>query len=210
MRPLGIILGLIPAFHVAARPNHGDYSRSVYDKTPYHTTAAEMFKRQQSLDPVSSFFSSILCPLTASTDCQTSDTDTATVQPTVQPETTVQPTEQPTPAQTQQPAPPPAPPPASTTTPPSPPTQSCHGTSHYWWTAYSVQIGIPYGGAKDCDATYHALESSTTSITNWQCVEKDGDIQLWFNAFANDGAKINSALESRYPSVAGGFNCPDI
>jgi hypothetical protein len=41
-------------------------------------------------------------------------------------------------------------------------------------------------------------------------VEKDGDIQLWFNAFANDGAKINSALESRYPSVAGGFNCPDI
>jgi hypothetical protein len=40
-------------------------------------------------------------------------------------------------------------------------------------------------------------------------VERDGDIQLWFNAFANDGDDINGALESRYPSVVGGFNCPD-
>jgi len=198
MRLLGIILGLIPAFHAAARPNHGDYPRSVYDKTPYQTIAAEMFKRQQSLSlgPLASFLSSILQP-------------EPTVQPetTAQPETTVQPA---TTVQTQQPSPPPASPPASTTTPPSPPTQSCHGTNHYYWTSYSVQIGIPYGGAKDCDATYHALESATTSITNWQCVENNGDIQLWFNAFANDGAEINSALESRYPSVAGGFNCPDI
>jgi hypothetical protein len=207
MWPLGIILGLIPVFHVAARPNHGDYSRSVYDKTPYHTTAAEMFKRHHSLDPLASFLSSLFQP-EPTVQPETTVKPKTTVQPetTVQPDTTVQPTEQPT----VQPAPPPSSPPASTTTPPSPPTQSCHGTSHYYWTAYSVQIGIPYGGAQDCDATYHALESATTSITNWQCVEKDGDIQLWFNAFANDGAKINSALESRYPSVAGGFNCPDI
>ena len=219
MRPLGIILGLIPAFHVAARPNHGDYSRSVYDKTPYHTTAAEMFKRQQSLDPVSSFFSSILCPLTASTDCQTSDTDTATGQPTGQP--TDQPTVQPT---VQPPVQPPVQPtvqptvqtsvsqtaqePTSTNTP-SVATQSCHGTDHYYWISYSVLIGVPYGGAKDCDDTYHALESATASISNWQCVEKDGNIQLWFNAFPNYGSAINGALESRYPSVAGGFNCPD-
>jgi hypothetical protein len=40
-------------------------------------------------------------------------------------------------------------------------------------------------------------------------VEKNGNIQLWFNAFPNYGADINRVLESRYPSVAGGFNCPD-
>jgi len=54
------------------------------------------------------------------------------------------------------------------------------------------------------------LEDNTHSITNWQWVERDGNIQLWFNAFSNNGAEINRALESRYPSVAGGFNCPDI
>ena len=98
-----------------------------------------------------------------------------------------------------------------TNTTPSPaPTQHCHGSYHYWWVAYSIQIGIPYIGSADCDATYHALESATTSVTGWQCVKaSDGTIQLWFNCFPDDAADINRVLESRYPTIAGGFNCPN-
>jgi hypothetical protein len=206
MSLFSIILGLILAFHVTAQRNHGDYSDSVQEKMLHHTAAGENFKRQLSIDPISSFFSSLWCPLTATTDCQTSDTDTATVQPAVQTtvqttmQTTVQPTVQTSVSETAQPT--------TSTAPPQVATQSCHATDHYYVISYSVLIGVPYAGAADCDATYHALESATYSISNWQCVEKDGNIQLWFAAFPNYGPQINSALESRYPSVAGGFNCP--
>ena len=92
--------------------------------------------------------------------------------------------------------------------PPQPATQSCHAKDHYYWVSYSVLIGVPYIGPNDCDKTYHALESATISLSNWQCVEKDGNIQLWFNAFPNYGSTISSTLESRYPTV-NSFNCPD-
>jgi|SRR5947209_20570568 len=90
MRLLGVILELILAFHVTAQRNHGDYSSSVQEKLLYHRAAAENSKRHHSIDPISSFLSALLCPLTASTDCQAPYTDTATDQPTVEP--TVQPT----------------------------------------------------------------------------------------------------------------------
>lgn len=86
-------------------------------------------------------------------------------------------------------------------------TQSCHSHDHFLFTSYSVRIGVPYISAKNCDDTYHALESATISIANWQCVESDGDIQLWFNCINCTGDDINNALESRYPSVDR-FNCP--
>lgn len=104
------------------------------------------------------------------------------------------------------PAPPPAPAPAPA--PPAPATQSCTATDHGAWVSYSVLIRIPYRGAKDCDDTYHALEDADGLITNWQCVEKGGFIQLWFNTEYGDSYLINPALESRYPSVDS-FNCPD-
>jgi hypothetical protein len=113
---------------------------------------------------------------------------------------------QPPPVQTQ---PPPPPPPPASTTPPSPPTASCHGTDHFLWVSYSVYVGVPYIGPSDCDATYHALEDATWDVTNWQCVEKNGNIQLWFNLPGADAPDLNGILQSRYPSVAGGFNCPN-
>ena len=86
-------------------------------------------------------------------------------------------------------------------------TQSCHVTYHSFWVFYSILIRVPYGGPTDCDATYHALESAAP-ISIWQCVEKNGEIQLWFNTMVNSAGGINHALESRYPSVDS-FNCPD-
>jgi len=88
-------------------------------------------------------------------------------------------------------------------------TQSCHATDHFFYVSYSILIGVPYGGKTDCDDTYNALESATHSISNWQCEENDGNIQLWFNVADYSDDEINAALESRYPSVAGGFNCPN-
>ena len=76
--------------------------------------------------------------------------------------------------------------------------------------SYSIYIGVPYGGKSDCDATYTALKHSM-ALSNWQCVEKDGNIQLYFNVPEDNftyGDKINAVLESRYPSV-NSFNCPD-
>jgi len=98
-------------------------------------------------------------------------------------------------------------------------TQSCHTTNHGIFISYSVLIGVPYAGKTDCDDTYNALTHAGpmiseqgyqwdgVPISNWQCVEQNGNIQLWFNAAANEGNDINAALESRYPSVSS-FNCP--
>ena len=98
-------------------------------------------------------------------------------------------------------------------------TQSCHATTHGFYESYSVLIGVPYIGKADCDATYHAIDNAgpwvnnahqwnAVPISNWQCVEMDGNIQLWFNAAEGQGKDINAALEWCYPSV-GTFNCPD-
>lgn len=98
--------------------------------------------------------------------------------------------------------------PTSTTTSLAP-TQHCHCHYHFFWNAYSVQIGVPYGGSSDCDATYHALYNLWVGISGWQCVPtSDGDIQLWFNAYPYRNDDINGVLESRYPTIIGGFNCP--
>ena len=86
---------------------------------------------------------------------------------------------------------------------PQPPTQSCHATNHGLFNSYSVLIRIPYQGAAACDESW-------VPISSWQCEDMDGNIQLWFDAAIGVGIayEINGALESRYPEVAGGFNCP--
>lgn len=100
---------------------------------------------------------------------------------------------------------------SSTTAPPPAPTratQSCHGVDHQFWCAYDILIRVPYIGSADCDLTYHALEDykkANAELTNWHCEEQDGFIHLYFNANVNV-AKLNSALEQRYPSVDS-FNC---
>jgi hypothetical protein len=174
-----MILGLVLACHVSAQQNHGDSSRSVPDKR-YH------WKRYTSLKPAlpSALSSSFLIPETAQTD----QTDTATqpiVQPIVQPAVPLSP--------------------RSGTD-----TQSCRASDHDLWISYSVLIRIPYIGPADCDLTYHALTKDATAfITNWQCIEKDSNIQLYFNTpHGSFGGSINKALESRYPTV-NSFNCPD-
>ena len=88
------------------------------------------------------------------------------------------------------------------------PTQSCHCISHFLWNSYTVLIRVPYGGTTLCDATYHALEDATASITDWGCVESDGFIKLWFSTEVLKGHDVNSALSSCYPQVTSGFNCP--
>lgn len=51
-------------------------------------------------------------------------------------------------------------------------------------------------------------EWSAVPISNWQCVEENGNIRLWFNAAEGQSSDLNAALESRYPTVDS-FNCPD-
>jgi len=99
-------------------------------------------------------------------------------------------------------------------------TQSCHATSHGWYVSYSVLIRVPFGGKSDCDATFKAihggrkftseqsLEWDPVLISNWQCVESNGNIQLWFNSPDDQSSNINTALSSCYPTVDN-FNCPD-
>jgi len=88
-------------------------------------------------------------------------------------------------------------------------TVSCHATDHGAFASYNVLIGIPYQGAQGCDQTYNNLEFHWVGLSNWQCVENNGNIQLYFNAGTNLGSRINSGLEGCYPNIAGDFNCPD-
>ena len=85
--------------------------------------------------------------------------------------------------------------------------QSCSATDHFFWVSYSVWIGVPYIGQTDCDATYHEIYNDVGEITNWQCVEEDGYIRLWFNTVEGHSSDINYALRQRYPSV-NDFGCP--
>jgi hypothetical protein len=96
-------------------------------------------------------------------------------------------------------------------------TQSCHITDHGFYMSYSILIRVPYIGRADCDATYNAIEYGglnnnppwyESQISNWQCIEKGGYIQLWFNRADGLSTDINTALEWCYPSVDK-FNCPD-
>jgi len=88
-------------------------------------------------------------------------------------------------------------------------TQSCHATDHGAFASYNVLIRIPYQGGQGCDHTYNNLEFHWVGLSNWQCVENDGNIQLYFNAGTNLSSRINSGLEACYPNITGGFNCPD-
>ena len=130
---------------------------------------------------------------------------------TVNPYYSPAPTIAPSPTHNPAPSPPPEKPTQAPAPSPSPATQSCQTTNHGWWCAFSILIRVPYIGPSDCDATYHALEDTAgDDLTNWQCIEENGFIRLWFNA-ANgfvDGNQesINGALESRYPTV-NRFNC---
>jgi hypothetical protein len=112
----------------------------------------------------------------------------------------------------------------------APNTQSCTAEDHGLFASYSVDIGITYANGIGCNDVFNALMAETT-ISNWQCVDDGaGGTQLWFNAglgkflavfqevFAcsvcslycsGDGAGISSALLSMYPTIEGGFNCPD-
>ena len=114
--------------------------------------------------------------------------------------------------------------PINATPSPTPETQSCHSTCHGLWASYSILIRVPFGGKSDCDATFNAIDHGgpliwqggrqtnawpAVPISNWQCVNEDGNIRLWFNAAPGQSDAINPALEWRYPNVAGGFNCPD-
>jgi hypothetical protein len=90
----------------------------------------------------------------------------------------------------------------------TPNTQSCTAQDNFAWISYSVDIGVTYAGGSGCNNVYNSL--SSLAITNWQCVDDgSGNTQLWFNTIPGAGQQINSALESMYPMVQGGFNCPN-
>jgi hypothetical protein len=97
-------------------------------------------------------------------------------------------------------------------------TQSCHAKCDGLFASYSVLIRVPFGGETDCDNTFNNLYFGTyylsngdvsdgIDVTNWQCVEMNGNTQLWFNGPAENGDGISAALEASYPSV-NSFNCP--
>ena len=92
-------------------------------------------------------------------------------------------------------------------------TQSCHVTNNVIFLSYSIFIGLPFGGNAycDCGGTFSALDDEAgILLTNWHCVERNGDIQLWFNTpyLGGMGDKINTQLKWCYPLV-NSFNCPN-
>jgi hypothetical protein len=84
--------------------------------------------------------------------------------------------------------------------------QSCHATDHGAYASYNVEIYIPYVESS-CDNTYNILDNGY-DITNWQCVESDGNTELYFNGPLDEEVKLNGALLTAFPNIAGGFNCP--
>jgi hypothetical protein len=85
-------------------------------------------------------------------------------------------------------------------------TQSCHCTDHGVYNSYNVLIRIPYQGS-GCDNTYGILDG-LADVTNWQCIESDGNTQLYFNMQTDDSVNLNKGLLTAFPNIAGGFNCP--
>jgi len=88
-----------------------------------------------------------------------------------------------------------------------PGTSTCDTTDNFLWESFSILIGSPYGGPDECDTTYHALEGATDAVSNWQCVEEDGNIRLWFNEIQDAADSINNELEYLFQGIS--FNCHD-
>ena len=95
----------------------------------------------------------------------------------------------------------------------SPATQFCQTKYNFLFCSHSILIRVPYRGSSDCDNTFHTLygdldqTESKADLTNWQCVEEDGYIRLWFNTpITFSASDVNQRLESCYPNV-NGFNC---
>ena len=89
--------------------------------------------------------------------------------------------------------------------------QSCTCTQHFIDSgSYSIDIGIPIDNQAGCDDVYNALPDGV-GLNNWQCVSDGaaGFTQLWFNMQLGHAAQINAALNKMYPTIQGGFNCPD-
>ena len=199
MRPSGVILGLILAVHITARPIDGDYMRpgEIFRprKEPTVTdTELLPFPTGFPLGPFGSFPGQPEKP-------------TSTYSPVTQ-STASPPDPSPSPPEPSPSPPEPSPSPTTPTPTPTPQqaTQSCTTKDHNWFLSYSILIRVPYAGPNDCDATYHALEH-TVPISSWQCVNEDGNIRLWFNAYYDQGDAISRILQSRYPTV-NSFNCP--
>jgi hypothetical protein len=221
MRPLSIIIGLVLAFHVTAEQNTGDYSSSaVQDKPLYYTTLATIFKRTDSdPDDVPNFFDHPVWDFlsntdrTTLTDDETPDTEIMTTTariPDQQTPTTAQQTT-PTTTTTAQETTTTAEQPSTPT--PSDTTSSCTARYHGLWVSFSILLGVPFNGA-ECNDIFHSLEwhyNTLTLISNWQCVEENGNFRLWFNMPPSDfsGEFITDMLKKRYPSIRDEFKCPN-
>lgn len=97
-----------------------------------------------------------------------------------------------------------------------PNTQSCF--SHYYFVliAYNVYIGVPWNDGAQCSDAYNALyngdgneDDQGTLITDFGCNEDNGNYHIWFNDEVGQAGIINAALEHTFPSIQGGFNCPN-
>jgi len=90
-------------------------------------------------------------------------------------------------------------------------TMSCYCSDHGALVGiYAVYISAPFNGGVGCDSVYKALQGSGAVPTSWHCdAASDGNTRLHFVSFTGYGKNINEALDTMYPSVGGGFNCPD-
>lgn len=88
-------------------------------------------------------------------------------------------------------------------------TATCQVKYHVFWDAYSILIGMPYQGAALCNDIFDILyQGEEGYVTQWQCVNENGNIRLWFIDRTHDRADINRLLTGFFPNVAGGFQCP--
>lgn len=88
-----------------------------------------------------------------------------------------------------------------------PNTSTCDVKDNFLWQSFSILIGVPFLGASECDTIFHDLGGLNGGVSNWQCVEENGNIRLWFNNFDNASGRINRDLEGAFPGIS--FNCVD-
>ena len=89
----------------------------------------------------------------------------------------------------------------------NPLTSTCDTKNYFFWVSFSILIGSPYDISPQCDTIYDALEGATNSVSNWQCLDEDGFIRLWFNEVQSMADAINNELEALFQSIY--FNCHD-
>ncbi len=93
---------------------------------------------------------------------------------------------------------------------PLPNQQGCTAVDNGIFSTYATNIGLPFDQFV-CSKIFGGLNDNCPGLDGFVCVQNGfvNQINLQWDCLNGHGAGINRALEFQFPTIEGGFSCPD-